>query len=197
MATRGLTIQCQQRKQDGGGRSFKAVAQYVIFCRDDMLGDVHCNRTSHFSVNARVHQWVRIGLSFRAKGYPGKVIEHALSAFLSHATMPPSQELPTSPLPKRPRIDMSSSSIPKSPASTSVPPPSFSTSPPLLVKKLSAHAKTPTRGSAFAAGYDVYSAKECLIPKRGKGLVDTDISIAVGEGCCKLPTAYEDGMGTC
>lgn len=51
------------------------------------------------------------------------------------------------------------------------------------MKKLSAHAKTPTRGSAFAAGYDIYSAKECVIPKRGKGLVDTDISIAVGEGC--------------
>jgi len=64
-------------------------------------------------------------------------------------------------------------------------PPPLSASPPLLVKKLSAHAKTPTRGSAFAAGYDLYSAKACSIPKRGKGLVDTDISIAVGEGCCK------------
>ncbi len=64
-------------------------------------------------------------------------------------------------------------------------PPPLSVSPPLLVKKLSAHAKTPTRGSAFAAGYDLYSAKACSIPKRGKGLVDTDISIAVGEGCCK------------
>ncbi len=29
-----------------------------------------------------------------------------------------------------------------------------------------------------------------MIPKRGKGLVDTDISIAVGEGCCKLPSTY-------
>jgi len=29
-------------------------------------------------------------------------------------------------------------------------------SPPLLVKKLSGKAKTPTRGSQFAAGYDVY-----------------------------------------
>ncbi|KAK4695906.1 dUTP pyrophosphatase, partial [Lecanoromycetidae sp. Uapishka_2] len=63
------------------------------------------------------------------------------------------------------------------------PPPPLSTSPPLLVKKLSDKAKAPTRGSAFAAGYDIYSAKECTIPKRGKGLVDTDISIAVGEGC--------------
>ena len=101
---------------------------------------------------------------------------------------PPS--LPTSPLPKRSETDMSSL-IQKAPANNAAPPPSpppLSTSPPLLVKKLSAHAKTPTRGSAFAAGYDIYSAKECVIPKRGKGLVDTDISIAVGEGCCKLPT---------
>jgi len=63
----------------------------------------------------------------------------------------------------------------------------LSASPPLLVKKLSAHAKTPTRGSAFAAGYDLYSAQDCSIPKKGKGLVDTDISIAVGQGCCKPP----------
>ena len=56
--------------------------------------------------------------------------------------------------------------------------------PPLLVKKLSEKAKTPTRGSAFAAGYDLYAAKECVIPKRGKALVDTDLAIAVGVGCC-------------
>ena len=64
-------------------------------------------------------------------------------------------------------------------------PPAVSASPPLLVKKISSHAKTPTRGSAFAAGYDLYSARDGIIPKRGKGLVDTDISIAVGQGCCK------------
>lgn len=78
---------------------------------------------------------------------------------------------------------MSSSSAPKAPKNNTAPPPPLSACPPLLVKKLSPHAKTPTRGSAFAAGYDIYSAKECRIPKRGKGLVDTDISIAVGEGC--------------
>ncbi|KAI0176802.1 dUTPase-like protein [Pestalotiopsis sp. NC0098] len=55
-------------------------------------------------------------------------------------------------------------------------------SPSLLVKKLSDKAKLPTRGSAFAAGYDLYAAKETVIPKRGKALVDTDISIAVPAG---------------
>lgn len=56
--------------------------------------------------------------------------------------------------------------------------------PPLLIKKLSEKAKLPTRGSAFAAGYDLYAAKETTIPARGKALVDTDISIAVPAGTC-------------
>ncbi|KAI4159347.1 MAG: hypothetical protein LQ342_006670 [Letrouitia transgressa] len=53
---------------------------------------------------------------------------------------------------------------------------------PLLVKKLSASAKAPTRGSAFAAGYDIYSAKATTVPSRGKALVDTGIAIAVPKG---------------
>jgi dUTP pyrophosphatase len=57
--------------------------------------------------------------------------------------------------------------------------------PPLLVKKLTASAKAPTRGSAFAAGYDLYSAKETVIPAKGKGLVDTGLAIAVPEGTCR------------
>merc|ERR1712000_240453 len=56
------------------------------------------------------------------------------------------------------------------------------TAPPLLIKKLSDKARLPTRGSAFAAGYDIYAAKETTIPARGKVLVDTDISIAVPAG---------------
>ena len=100
---------------------------------------------------------------------------------------PPS--LPSSPLPKRPKTEMPSSTTAPAPGNNSAPPLPTAASPPLLVKKLSPQAKTPTRGSAFAAGYDIYSAKECVIPKRGKGLVDTDISIAVGDGCCRLPAA--------
>ncbi|KAI5847154.1 dUTP diphosphatase [Morchella snyderi] len=52
----------------------------------------------------------------------------------------------------------------------------------LLVKKLSPRAQLPTRGSALAAGYDVYSSHSTTIPARGKALVDTDISIAVPAG---------------
>ena len=52
----------------------------------------------------------------------------------------------------------------------------------LLVKKLSPHAIVPTRGSPLAAGFDLASAYDYVIPARGKELVKTDISIAVPEG---------------
>ncbi|KAL4075747.1 dUTPase-like protein [Scleroderma citrinum] len=57
-----------------------------------------------------------------------------------------------------------------------------STTPQLLVKRLSDKAKLPTRGSALAAGYDLYSAENKTIPARGKALIDTQISIAVPDG---------------
>jgi dUTP pyrophosphatase len=56
--------------------------------------------------------------------------------------------------------------------------------PPLLVKKLSEAGRAPTRCSAFSAGYDLYAAKETVIPSKGKALVSTDIAIAVPEGTC-------------
>ena len=57
--------------------------------------------------------------------------------------------------------------------------------PPLQVKKLSEKGRLPTRGSAFAAGYDIYAARDTTIPARGKALVDTDLSMAIPEGTCK------------
>ncbi|KAI4227293.1 MAG: hypothetical protein L6R36_002500 [Xanthoria steineri] len=73
-----------------------------------------------------------------------------------------------------------------SPTPTSAAPiTTISQSPPLLVKKLSPSAKTPTRGSAFAAGYDIYASGASCVPRRGKVLVDTDIAIAVPEGTLK------------
>lgn len=59
--------------------------------------------------------------------------------------------------------------------------------PQLLVKKLSDKARLPTRGSAFAAGYDLYAAKDTTVPARGKVLVSTDISIACPAGTCTPP----------
>jgi coronin-1B/1C/6 len=52
----------------------------------------------------------------------------------------------------------------------------------LLVKKLSDKATTPTRGSALAAGYDLYAAEDKVVPANGKVLVDLQLSIAVPEG---------------
>ncbi|KAH7931276.1 dUTP diphosphatase [Leucogyrophana mollusca] len=52
----------------------------------------------------------------------------------------------------------------------------------LLIKRLSAKAKIPTRGSSLSAGYDLYSAEKKIIPARGKALVDTQLSIAVPAG---------------
>ena len=64
--------------------------------------------------------------------------------------------------------------LPSMPSMSFEPPP-----PALQVKLLGETAKPPTRGSAFAAGYDLYASRPATIPARGKALVDTDISIAV------------------
>lgn len=62
--------------------------------------------------------------------------------------------------------------------------------PALLIKKLSPNARAPTRGSAFAAGYDLYGARDTTIPARGKAMVDTDLAIAVPPGTCKFPERH-------
>lgn len=43
-------------------------------------------------------------------------------------------------------------------------------------------ATVPTKGSALAAGYDLYSSEEASIPAQGQGIVATDISIIVPIG---------------
>lgn len=52
----------------------------------------------------------------------------------------------------------------------------------LRVKKLSEHATVPARASPHAAGYDLASAEDTVIPQRGKGLAKTDLAIAVPPG---------------
>ncbi|KKZ62217.1 dUTP pyrophosphatase [[Emmonsia] crescens] len=102
--------------------------------------------------------------------------------------------LPNSPLAKRPKTTAmapttESAAAPapsETPTTTSTTPAVSSLSqskpPPLMVKKLVPTARVPTRGSAFAAGYDLYCAKAIVIPAKGKGLVDTGLAIAVPEG---------------
>ncbi|NWV95677.1 DUT protein, partial [Machaerirhynchus nigripectus] len=79
------------------------------------------------------------------------------------------------------------------PASEAVPQPSPSkrqkgsgpgeTSMRLRFTKLSENAFAPSRGSARAAGYDLYSAYDCVIPPMEKAVVKTDIQIALPSGC--------------
>jgi len=54
--------------------------------------------------------------------------------------------------------------------------------PVLYVKKLSKNATVPARSSKGAVGYDLSSAYDVVIPAHGKGLVQTDISVAIPEG---------------
>lgn len=101
----------------------------------------------------------------------------------------------SSPLPKRTKTAHDSSieapingiMASSAPAAASVLVTKVQDGPHLLIKKLSDKAKLPTRGSAFAAGYDLYASKETTIPARGKGLVDTDLSMAVPAGTCSSP----------
>jgi len=52
----------------------------------------------------------------------------------------------------------------------------------LKIAKLTEHAIIPTRGSDKAAGYDLYSAYDYVIPAKGKVLAKTDIQVKVPHG---------------
>lgn len=53
----------------------------------------------------------------------------------------------------------------------------------LLVKRLSQRATLPVRSSALAAGYDLSSASDTIVPAQGKALIETDLAISVPQGC--------------
>jgi dUTP pyrophosphatase len=90
--------------------------------------------------------------------------------------------VPTSPPAKRIKTDTASETMDSS--NSTAKQQQHLQSPPLLIKKLSDKARLPTRGSAFAAGYDLYAARDTTIPARGKALVETDISMSVPAGTC-------------
>ncbi|EDW11051.2 deoxyuridine 5'-triphosphate nucleotidohydrolase [Drosophila mojavensis] len=52
----------------------------------------------------------------------------------------------------------------------------------LRFAKLTEHALAPQRGSARAAGYDLRSAYDVVVPARGKAVVKTDLQVQVPEG---------------
>jgi dUTP pyrophosphatase len=48
--------------------------------------------------------------------------------------------------------------------------------------KINENAKAPFRGSEFAAGADLHSAEDCIVPKKGKCLVSTALKVALPKG---------------
>jgi dUTP pyrophosphatase len=76
---------------------------------------------------------------------------------------------------------------------------SVSTSLNVEIKKLSENAKVPTRGTIFAAGYDLYAAENFIIKPLSRQLVKTNISIGVPEGfygriAPRSGLAYKNGI---
>ncbi|KAK8256360.1 dUTP pyrophosphatase [Phyllosticta capitalensis] len=99
---------------------------------------------------------------------------------------PPSQ--PSSPPPKRTKhVDPEPSSALAQPSGNATPTPANITMAAaamemLQVQLVSKTAQLPKKGSAFAAGYDLFSSEAVTIPKRGRGLVPTGIRIALPAG---------------
>eukprot|EP00033_Pygsuia_biforma_P002464 GCRY01002732.1.p1 GENE.GCRY01002732.1~~GCRY01002732.1.p1 ORF type:complete len:155 (+),score=29.21 GCRY01002732.1:225-689(+) len=52
----------------------------------------------------------------------------------------------------------------------------------LKVKKLSDDAYLPKRGSPQAAGFDISSSCDCVVPAQGKAVVKTDLAVTIPEG---------------
>ena len=55
--------------------------------------------------------------------------------------------------------------------------------PVLKFKRLTDHAFAPTKGSEMAAGYDLKSAYDVIVPAEGKALVKTDLRIQLPSRC--------------
>ena len=53
----------------------------------------------------------------------------------------------------------------------------------LLVRRLSAQAQLPTKGLHGADGWDLYSARDLVIPPNTHAAVDTDLSFVFPPGC--------------
>ena len=52
----------------------------------------------------------------------------------------------------------------------------------LRVKRLSENAVLPVRGSGLAAGYDLASAEDVVVPAHGKAIAKTDLAMAIPLG---------------
>jgi deoxyuridine 5'-triphosphate nucleotidohydrolase len=52
----------------------------------------------------------------------------------------------------------------------------------LRVKRLTEHAVLPSRATAGSAGYDVSASQAAVVPRHGRAVVPTDLSIAIPPG---------------
>ena len=55
--------------------------------------------------------------------------------------------------------------------------------PQLLVRLDTPTARAPTRGSATAAGYDLYASEDVVIAKGARKIVATGLKLAIPNGC--------------
>lgn len=55
--------------------------------------------------------------------------------------------------------------------------------PTLKVLRRSDNATVPTKGSALAAGYDMYASEPGVVPAHGQAMIGTDITLVVPVGC--------------
>jgi dUTP pyrophosphatase len=67
------------------------------------------------------------------------------------------------------------------------------------IKLLSENAKIPTQGTPFSAGYDLYAAEETVIPRLGRKLIKTNVSMAIpmnhyGRIAPRSGLAYKNGI---
>jgi len=67
------------------------------------------------------------------------------------------------------------------------------------IKLLSNLAKPPTQGTQFSAGYDLYSAEYVVLPKLGRKLIKTNVSMAIpmnhyGRIAPRSGLAYKNGI---
>lgn len=67
------------------------------------------------------------------------------------------------------------------------------------IKLLSASAKAPTQGTQFSAGYDLYAAEETVVPRFGRKLIKTNVSMAIpmnhyGRIAPRSGLAYKNGI---
>lgn len=67
------------------------------------------------------------------------------------------------------------------------------------IKKLSENAITPSKGTSFAAGYDLYAAEDAVVVCGGRKLIKTNISMEITPGyygriAPRSGLAYKNGI---